>query len=161
MNTNLHTLASLKAQVAQWKATNQTIVFTNGCFDIVHLGHIDYLTKAAQLGTKLIVGINTDASVKRLNKGDSRPLQDQNARALIMASMRCVDAVVLFDEDTPLQLITAITPSILVKGGDYVAANIVGYSHVIAHGGKVLTIPFLEGYSTTAIEQKIINCATK
>ncbi len=161
MNTNLHTLASLQAQVAQWHTTHQTIVFTNGCFDILHLGHIDYLTKAAQLGTKLIVGINTDASVKRLNKGDSRPLQNENARALIMASLRCVDAVVLFDEDTPLQLITAITPNILVKGGDYVPQNIVGYSHVIAHGGKVLTIPFLEGYSTTAIEQKIINYANR
>ena len=158
---NIFTSHRLLSQVQQWKAANQTIVFTNGCFDVLHRGHIDYLTKAAQLGTKLIVALNTDASVKRLGKGNSRPLQDEQSRLHIMASLRCVDAVVLFNEDTPLLLIQAIQPNVLVKGGDYEINNIVGYNSVIASGGKVLTIPFLEGYSTTGIEKKIINSFTQ
>jgi rfaE bifunctional protein nucleotidyltransferase chain/domain len=158
---NIHTLPTLLSQVTQWKATNETIVFTNGCFDILHRGHIDYLNKAALLGTKLIVALNTDASVKRLGKGDSRPLQDEQSRLHIMESLRCVDAVLLFNEDTPLLLIQAIQPNVLVKGGDYELQNIVGYTDVIAGGGKVLTIPFLEGYSTTSIEQKIISSFTQ
>ncbi|MEQ1732384.1 MAG: D-glycero-beta-D-manno-heptose 1-phosphate adenylyltransferase [Bacteroidia bacterium] len=158
---NIHTLPTLLTQVAQWKAANETIVFTNGCFDILHRGHIDYLNKATLLGTKLIVALNTDASVKRLGKGDSRPLQDEQSRLHIMESLRCVDAVLLFNEDTPLLLIQAIQPNVLVKGGDYEIQNIVGYTDVITNGGKVLTIPFLEGYSTTSIEQKIISSFTQ
>ncbi|MBC7412941.1 MAG: D-glycero-beta-D-manno-heptose 1-phosphate adenylyltransferase [Bacteroidia bacterium] len=158
---NTHQTQELLAQVAQWKIANETIVFTNGCFDILHRGHVDYLTKAALLGTKLIVALNTDASVKRLGKGSSRPLQDEDSRLHIIKSLRCVDAVILFDEDTPLLLIQAIQPNVLVKGGDYEIQNIVGYTTVIANGGKVLTIPFLEGYSTTRIEQKIINSFTQ
>jgi D-glycero-beta-D-manno-heptose 1-phosphate adenylyltransferase len=152
----VHQLSALLEQVKLWRNTNEIIVFTNGCFDILHQGHVDYLTKAALLGTKLIVALNTDASVKQLGKGTSRPLQNERCRSVIMASLRVVDAVILFDEETPMQLIQAIQPNVLVKGGDYAIENIVGYSSVIANGGKVLTIPFLEGHSTTAIEQKII-----
>ena len=158
---NIYTLPTLLTQVTRWKTANETIVFTNGCFDILHRGHIDYLNKAALLGTKLIVALNTDASVKRLGKGDSRPLQDEQSRLHIMGSLRCVDAVLLFNENTPLLLIQAIQPNVLVKGGDYEIKNIVGYTDVIANRGKVLTIPFLEGYSTTNIEHKIISSFTQ
>jgi rfaE bifunctional protein nucleotidyltransferase chain/domain len=148
-------------RILQFK--EQKIVFTNGCFDIIHRGHIDYLAKASDLGNILIVGINSDASVKLLNKGAARPLQDEHSRAMIMASLHFVSAVIIFDEQTPLSLIDFIKPNVLVKGADYDANEtnaqskkyIVGSDSVKANGGEVKTIEFLDGFSTTAIEQKI------
>lgn len=142
--------------ILKWREENQKIVFTNGCFDLLHLGHVDYLAKAKDLGDRLIIGVNTDSSVKRL-KGKNRPLQDENSRLHILAALHSVDAVVLFDEDTPYELIKKIQPDILVKGADYKIENIVGYDIVTSRGGSVQTIEFIEGYSTTNIEQRILN----
>jgi rfaE bifunctional protein nucleotidyltransferase chain/domain len=133
-----------------WKFLNQKIVFTNGCFDILHRGHTEYLSQARDKGDVLIIGLNTDASVRRI-KGESRPVQDQESRALLLASLRFVDAVVFFDEDTPQELIRAIKPDVLVKGGDYTEENIVGADIVKGGGGEVVTIPIVEGYSTSSI----------
>ncbi|MDD2631061.1 MAG: D-glycero-beta-D-manno-heptose 1-phosphate adenylyltransferase [Bacteroidales bacterium] len=141
--------------VAYWKFKNQKIVFTNGCFDILHRGHIDYLAKAADLGNVLVVGLNADASVSRL-KGAGRPVQDQDGRALVLAALRFVSAVVLFDEDTPYQLIKAVQPDVLVKGSDYKTDDIVGADIVKAKGGSVQTIDFLEGYSTSGIIRRLL-----
>ena len=140
--------------VDDWKKLNQKIVFTNGCFDIIHRGHIELLAQSADLGQKLIVGLNSDASVRRL-KGKERPVQDESSRAMIMAGFEFVDLVVLFSQDTPLELIRLIKPDILVKGGDYKAEEIVGYDIVIEHKGQVVTINMVEGYSTTSIVNKI------
>lgn len=137
-----------------WRFKDDKIVFTNGCFDILHKGHIEYLAKAASLGTKLVIGLNTDASVKRL-KGDSRPVNDENARALLLASLVFVDKVILFDTDTPRDLIDFVQPDILVKGGDYKPEEIVGYDIVKAKGGKIVTLDFVEGYSTTSLIEKM------
>lgn len=131
------------------------VVFTNGCFDLVHQGHIDYLSKARDLGDVLVVGLNTDASVRRL-KGPRRPINDEYSRALLLASMLFVDYVVLFGEDTPYELIKTLQPDILVKGSDYKPENIVGYDIVMAKGGRVETLDFLPGFSTTSIEDKIL-----
>ena len=140
--------------VNNWKAENKKVVFTNGCFDIVHLGHVDYLEKARNLGDKLVLGLNTDASVSRI-KGPMRPIVDQNSRARVMASLEFVDLVVLFDEETPYELISTLIPDILVKGNDYLAENIVGADIVNKNGGKVETIELVKGYSTTNIINKI------
>ena len=137
-----------------WQFKNKKVVFTNGCFDILHLGHFDYLAKAAELGDVLVVGLNTDESVHKL-KGGNRPLQNEISRAMTLASLSFVDAVVFFGEDTPYELIGITQPDVLVKGADYKPGDIVGYDIVTAKGGKVVTIPYLEGYSTTAIENKI------
>jgi rfaE bifunctional protein nucleotidyltransferase chain/domain len=126
------------------------IVFTNGCFDVLHRGHVYYLSKAREMGEKLVVGLNSDASVSRL-KGEGRPVNNQNARAEVLGALGMVDYIVIFEEDTPLELIKRIGPNLLVKGGDYKVEEIVGYSEVISSGGKVLTIPIMEGYSTTSI----------
>lgn len=134
---------------------NKKIVFTNGCFDLLHQGHIDYLAKARSLGDMLIIGLNTDNSIKRL-KGNSRPIQDEQSRALILASLLFVDYVVMFDEDTPYNLIKKINPDVLVKGADYKKEDIVGYDIVELNGGKVMTLNYLEGYSTSNIIRKII-----
>ncbi len=144
----------LPSQLAFWRFHEKKIVFTNGCFDILHAGHIDYLSKAADLGHILVVGLNTDHSVHRL-KGPQRPINNQQARANILASLFFVSAVVLFDEDTPYELIKIIQPDILIKGSDYKAENIVGYDIVTAKGGKVITLDFLTGYSTTSIIEKL------
>ena len=142
------------AQVTAWQQSGQKIVFTNGCFDLVHLGHIDYLEKARNLGDKLVLGLNTDASVSRI-KGPLRPVVNQEARARLMAALSFVDTVILFDEPTPLQLIEALKPDILVKGDDYSIETIVGADFVIANGGDVKTIALVEGYSTTKLIEKI------
>ncbi len=126
------------------------VVFTNGCFDLLHPGHIHYLSEAALLGDILIVGLNSDDSVRRL-KGEGRPVNDQVSRAVLLSALRQVDYVLIFDEDTPLELITRVRPDILVKGGDYKPEAIVGYDFVTSYGGKIITIPFLEGYSSTAV----------
>ncbi len=141
-------------KVAQWKAIGKKIAFTNGVFDIIHSGHIASLSQAAAEADFLVVALNTDASVKRL-KGDSRPINNQESRALIMAAMVMVDAVVLFDEDTPLELITVILPDVIVKGGDYTIEQIAGAKEVIANGGRVVINPVVEGFSTTGIIEKM------
>ncbi|HSV89031.1 MAG TPA: D-glycero-beta-D-manno-heptose 1-phosphate adenylyltransferase [Bacteroidales bacterium] len=140
--------------VNYWRFQEKKVVFTNGCFDLVHLGHIDYLSKAADLGNVLVVGLNTDASVSRL-KGPNRPINNQNARAMLLASMFFVNHVVLFDEGTPYELIKLVNPSVLVKGSDYKPEEIVGYDLVMAGKGKVVSIDFLEGYSTSGIIERI------
>lgn len=132
--------------------SDQKIVFTNGCFDIIHLGHIQYLAQARELGDLLVVGLNTDLSVKRL-KGESRPVNPEFARAMVLAALQFVDFVILFDEDTPLNLIHTISPDFLVKGGDYSIDQIVGADFVIKKGGKVITLPFVEGFSSSNIIQ--------
>lgn len=139
-----------------WRFKEQKIVFTNGCFDLLHLGHIDYLAKAADMGNKLVIGLNTDKSTSSL-KGPNRPITNQTSRANLLASLFFVDAVVLFDESTPYELIKAIKPDVLVKGADYTIDKIVGADMVIANGGEVKTIEYISGYSTSAIEQKIRN----
>lgn len=144
----------LDALLALWRNNGYRIVFTNGCFDLLHRGHVDYLTKARDLGDVLFLGLNTDASVSRL-KGPHRPIQDEKSRMDIMATLQCVDAVMLFDEETPYELIKKVQPDVLVKGADYKPENIVGYDIVTAKGGEVKTIDFLDGYSTTAIEKRI------
>lgn len=142
--------------VSEWHEKGKKIVFTNGCFDILHLGHVDYIEKAKIKGDKLVVGVNTDHSIRRL-KGPCRPVSDQFSRMGTIAALESVDIVVLFDEDTPLRLIEALKPDILVKGNDYLAENIVGAEFVVKSGGKVLTIPLIEGYSTSLIIEKIKN----
>lgn len=150
----IHDLNSLMTLLEQWKRKQETIVFTNGCFDLLHLGHIDYLEKASQLGDRLIVAINSDESVHRL-KGSTRPIQNQSSRAALIAAFGCVAAVILFDSDTPLLLIEAIRPDYLVKGGDWKPEQIAGADLVQSYGGKIIIVPLIPGYSTTRIEQKI------
>ena len=152
-------------RIALFKLKNESLVFTNGCFDVLHLGHVRYLATAADLGRHLIVAINTDESVRRLGKAPNRPINPNDARATLIAALGFVDLVVFFNEDTPLEIITALNPDILVKGADYDANEtnkdskkyIVGSDVVKANKGEVKTIEFLEGFSTTAIEQKIKN----
>lgn len=150
----IYTLEQLQRQIKIWKLKDDIITFTNGCFDILHRGHAEYLNKAAQLGDRLIVGLNSDASVKGL-KGNSRPLQTETDRAYVLASLHAVDAVIVFDESTPEELIRAIAPDILVKGGDYTENTIVGADLIKSRGGRVEIIPLVAGYSTSAIAEKI------
>ncbi len=144
----------LAKQVTKWTIFNEKVVFTNGCFDVLHMGHIDYLCKAADLGDRLIIGVNTDASVSKL-KGPSRPVINQDTRMIKLAALAFVDAVILFDEETPLELITKVKPQVLAKGGDYTVATIVGADEVLQRNGSVEVIPFLEGHSSTAIIDRI------
>lgn len=144
----------LRTTLNQWRFKDEKIVFTNGCFDILHRGHVEYLAKAAALGSKLIIGLNTNASVRRL-KGESRPINDEAARAILLSSLIFTDKIVLFDEDTPLELIRFIQPDILVKGNDYKPEEIVGYNVLKAKGGEVVTIELTEGLSTTSILNKL------
>lgn len=145
-----------KEQIAQFRATGKKMVFTNGCFDILHAGHVNYLEAASQLGDGLLVALNTDESVQRLEKSPARPLQSSNSRSRVMAALGFVTGVVLFNEDTPKEIIEYITPHILVKGADYAIENIVGADWVLQHGGAVKTLEFVPGYSTTQIEKKIL-----
>jgi rfaE bifunctional protein nucleotidyltransferase chain/domain len=144
----------LRRACVVWNFKNRKVVFTNGCFDILHLGHIEYLAKAAELGDVLVIGMNSDHSIHRI-KGESRPINDEHSRSMVIASLKFVTAVVLFDEETPYELIKTIQPDILVKGRDYKIKEIVGHDIVLAKGGKVKTIELTQGYSTTGIEQKI------
>jgi D-beta-D-heptose 7-phosphate kinase/D-beta-D-heptose 1-phosphate adenosyltransferase len=150
----IFTLDNLLHQLNRWRLLNKKIVFTNGVFDILHEGHIASLSEAALHGHILIVALNSDASVKRL-KGESRPVNGENSRMLLMASLLMVDAVILFEEDTPLNLITAILPDVMVKGGDYTVEQIAGAKEVIANGGEVKIVPVLQGFSTTGIIEKM------
>jgi len=154
IKNKIYNAETLTRMLAMWRFQDKKVVFTNGCFDILHLGHIDYLSKAKDLGDVLIVGVNTDESVKRL-KGESRPLTDEVSRSIIMASLQFVDAVVLFGEDTPYELLKEVQPDTLVKGKDYREEEVVGYDIVKKKGGRVITLDLLEGYSTTAIELRI------
>ncbi|MGB0403529.1 MAG: adenylyltransferase/cytidyltransferase family protein [Salibacteraceae bacterium] len=159
----IYSKVELMEQISVWKENGDSVVFTNGCFDLIHLGHISYLSQAADLGNKFIVGVNSDSSVKRLGKSPTRPLKDEDSRALIIASLAFVDAVIVFVEDTPFELIESLVPNVLVKGGDYDPEEtnpqskkyIVGSDIVKDNGGKVSTLDFVPGYSTTSIEQKI------
>jgi rfaE bifunctional protein nucleotidyltransferase chain/domain len=148
---NLNTLLQ---EVSAWRLKGQNIVFTNGCFDLLHPGHIEVLMQAAQLGNKLVVGINADASVRRL-KGSTRPINTVESRALVLASLLYVDAVCIFEEDTPLSLIEALSPDVLVKGGDYIEDSVVGASWMKSKGGKVVIVPTLAGHSTTGTISKM------
>lgn len=143
-------------QLAVWRFHEHKVVFTNGCFDLLHLGHVDYLARAAAEGSLLIIGLNSDSSVKNI-KGEGRPIMDQESRAMALAAMGFVDAVVLFDEDTPQRLIENILPDVLVKGNDYEVKDIVGADVVESNGGIVVTMDFVEGYSTSSIVDKIKN----
>jgi rfaE bifunctional protein nucleotidyltransferase chain/domain len=146
-------------EIQKIRQQGKSIVFTNGCFDIIHQGHVKYLSEASDLGDILIVGLNTDDSVKRL-KGKNRPLQDQGSRAITLAAISFIDYIVLFNEDTPLRIIKTIMPDILVKGGDYDPEKIVGYDIVKSAGGKVITIPYEKGYSTSIIINKLAGSQT-
>lgn len=149
-----YTFESILTTVEGWKATGEKIVFTNGCFDLIHYGHLHYLAQAAELGDRLIVGLNSDESVKRL-KGEQRPIKDEINRSFLLASLAYVDAVVLFSKDTPLELIDLIRPNTLVKGGDWQPHQIVGSDIVLSDGGTVRSLAFVEGHSTTSLIEKI------
>jgi len=146
----INTDKELKSTLARWRLKEEHIVFTNGCFDVLHLGHFHTLCSAKKMGTKLIVGLNSDNSIKRL-KGKNRPIFNEQNRVLQLSVLSCIDAIKLFKKDTPLTLIEKIRPNSLVKGGDYKADEIVGASFLKSYGGKVKTIPFLEGFSTSSI----------
>jgi D-beta-D-heptose 7-phosphate kinase/D-beta-D-heptose 1-phosphate adenosyltransferase len=150
ISEKIYTLQTLIEKVKDWKKQGKKVVFTNGVFDLLHKGHIFSLSQAAKEGDKLIIGLNSDSSVKKL-KGETRPINDQDARALLLAALTMIDAVVIFEEDTPLNLITSILPDVLVKGGDYTIDEIAGAKEVIENGGKVVINPILDGFSTTAI----------
>jgi D-glycero-beta-D-manno-heptose 1-phosphate adenylyltransferase len=154
LRRKIYNQESLQRALDLWRIQKKKIVFTNGCFDLLHLGHIDYLAKAADFGNVLIVGLNTDNSVRKL-KGFGRPIMDEFSRSMVLASLCFVDAVIFFDEETPYELIKKIQPDVLVKGGDYKIENIIGYDIVINIGGEVKTIEFVDGYSTSMIEKKI------
>ena len=154
MDNKIFSLDHLASLRAQWKEEGKNVVFTNGCFDLIHRGHLDYLSKAKQLGDKLIVAINSDTSVKRL-KGEERPIKPELDRMLTMAAFYFVDAVVLFEDDTPKHVIDTLIPDILVKGGDYIIEDIVGYDTVTKNGGEVKTIQFVEGSSSSNFINKM------
>jgi rfaE bifunctional protein nucleotidyltransferase chain/domain len=139
----------------QWKANGDKVVFTNGCFDILHLGHVDYLEKSSEFGTQMIVAVNSDASVRTLEKGVERPVNSEYARARLIAALGFVSMVIIFGESTPLELIQSLSPDVLVKGDDYTLETIVGAKEVIAAGGEVKTIALVPDYSTTKIIQKL------
>ena len=161
----IYALPDLKTQISHWKETGEKVVFTNGVFDLLHQGHIAYLEEASTLGTKLVIGVNADQSVKNLDKGPARPIKDQESRSIILAAMQFVDAVMVFSESTPKSIIEELAPNVLVKGGDYDPEQIdksskkyiVGRDSVLSMDGEVKVIPFLEGFSTTALEKKILD----
>jgi rfaE bifunctional protein nucleotidyltransferase chain/domain len=153
--TKLISPGEAAARRAALKERGCALVFTNGCFDILHPGHLDYLARARDLGTELFVGLNSDSSIRRL-KGPGRPVNPQDARAIMLSGLSAVDGIVIFDDDTPLGLIRLLSPDVLVKGGDWAPDRMVGGAEVAAAGGRVLSLPFLEGYSTTSIIARIL-----
>lgn len=157
IRNKIFSLLQLQRSIRIWRMKDYKIVFTNGCFDILHRGHIEYLSKAADLGDVLVIGLNSDASVKKLGKGNNRPIQNENDRALALSAIQFVDAVVIFEEDTPIELIKIIQPDVLVKGGDWTPEQVVGADIVKSKGGEVVILPYLDGYSTTGIENRIKN----
>ena len=154
IDSKIFDLPSLQRRVNQWRHLGKTIAFTNGCFDILHQGHIFSLSEAAKEADILVVGVNSDASVKKI-KGESRPINDEQSRAKVLASLLIVDAVIIFTEDTPIELIKTLLPDVLVKGGDYKIDEIAGSKEVIANGGRVVINPILQGFSTTSIIDKM------
>jgi len=156
INSKIFSLDDLKNQVNAWKQAGEEVVFTNGCFDIIHRGHIEVLAQTADLGDRLIIGLNSDSSIQKL-KGEDRPIIEEQSRAILLASLEFVDAVVIFSEDTPLKLISALLPDVLAKGGDYEIETIVGHEIVQQNGGKVKLVPFVDGFSSTTIIEKIKN----
>ena len=156
LSSKIYNLDTLTSQVEQWKMAGKKVVFTNGCFDIIHRGHIEVLARTADLGDKLIIGLNSDQSIQKL-KGKDRPIIDEQSRAFLLAALSFVDAIVLFSKDTPLKLISTLLPDVLAKGGDYEIETIVGHEIVQKNGGKVKLVPFLDGFSSTTIIDKIKN----
>ena len=156
INNKIFDLQLLMKKIEKWRSENKKIVFTNGCFDLIHLGHIEILARSADYGDKLIIGVNSDLSIKKL-KGENRPIIQQSSRIRQLSALEFVDAVVLFDEDTPIKLIETIKPDVITKGGDYTAKNIVGNEVVSQKNGEVVIIPLTRGYSTTSILNKIKN----
>lgn len=156
INSKIFSLDDLKNQVNAWKQAGEEVVFTNGCFDIIHRGHIEVLAQTADLGDRLIIGLNSDSSIQKL-KGEDRPITDQQARAILLAALSFVDAVILFPEDTPINLISTLLPDVLAKGGDYEIETIVGHEIVQNNGGEVILVPFVDGFSSTIIIDKIKN----
>jgi len=154
LSAKINKFPDLKRIVKAWQKAGNKVVFTNGVFDLLHVGHVTYLSKAAELGDKLVVGLNSDDSVRRI-KGPSRPINNETNRATLLAALFFIDAVIIFERDTPIELIIGLMPDVLVKGADYSVKNIVGAQEVIAHGGEVKTVPFVEGHSSTSIIQKI------
>ena len=154
LQSKILSFSALENQLKKWRNANEKIVFTNGCFDLLHLGHVNYLAKARDLGNRLVVGLNTDASIRRL-KGSSKPVKDEQSRLALLAGMAFVDAVVLFDEETPINLISMISPDVLVKGGDYELKDILGHEIVLNNKGKGCTIDFVDGYSSSALIEKV------
>ena len=154
LQSKILSFSGIEKQVVLWRSAQKKIVFTNGCFDLLHMGHIDYLAKARDLGDVLVIGLNTDRSVQEI-KGPSRPVKDELSRAHILAGMAFVDAIVLFDTETPIELISSLKPDVLVKGGDYAIKEIVGHEVVQKNGGKVCTLDFIEGYSSSKLIHKI------
>ena len=150
INSKIFSFDDLKNQVNAWKQAGEEVVFTNGCFDIIHRGHIEVLAQTADLGDRLIIGLNSDTSIQKL-KGKNRPIIEEQSRAILLASLEFVDAVVIFSEDTPLKLISALLPDVLAKGGDYEIETIVGHEIVQQNGGKVKLVPFVDGFSSTTI----------
>ncbi|HWY98957.1 MAG TPA: D-glycero-beta-D-manno-heptose 1-phosphate adenylyltransferase [Bacteroidia bacterium] len=155
LQSKIQNKEQLARTLALWRFKDRKIVFTNGCFDLLHKGHVTYLAQAAELGDLMVLGLNSDISIKKLNKGSNRPIQDQESRALILASLESVGAIIIFDEDTPAELIKFVQPDVLVKGGDWKPEQIAGYDTVKAKGGEVTVIDYIQGFSTTSIEQKI------
>ena len=154
IKSKLFSIEELKDKIDTWRENGDKIIFTNGCFDIVHKGHIEVLAKTADLGNKLIIALNSDNSIKK-NKGSNRPIVDEQARAFLLASLFFVDAIILFSEETPINLIKILKPDVLAKGGDYKIETIIGYKEVKNYNGKVVLVPFIDGYSTTNIIEKI------
>ena len=154
IKSKIYSLSDLKIQSDKWKENGEKIVFTNGCFDLVHRGHIEVLANTADLGDKLIIGLNSDSSIKDL-KGENRPIMDETSRAILLASLQFVDAVVFFSEETPYKLIETLVPDILAKGGDYKVTEIAGNEVVSENGGEVILVPFIDGFSSTNIVEKI------
>ena len=154
LNNKICSIEELENKANTWKQTGEEVVFTNGCFDIIHRGHIEVLAQTADLGDRLIIGLNSDSSIQKL-KGKNRPIIDEKSRAILLASLSFVDAVVLFSEDTPINLISTLLPDILAKGGDYKIKTIVGHEIVQKNGGEVILVPFIDGFSSTTIIEKI------
>lgn len=154
IKSKIYSLSDLKIQSDKWKENGEKIVFTNGCFDLVHRGHIEVLANTADLGDKLIIGLNSDSSIKEL-KGENRPIMDEISRSILLASLQFVDAIVFFSEETPYKLIETLIPDVLAKGGDYKVTEIAGNRVVLENGGEVILFPFIDGVSSTKIVEKI------
>ena len=154
LNTKIYSLEELEDKVNAWKQAGEEVVFTNGCFDIIHRGHIEVLAQTADLGDRLIIGLNSDSSIQKL-KGKNRPIIQEQSRAFLLAALSFVNAVVLFSEETPLNLISTLKPDVLAKGGDYKIETIIGHNVVQENGGQVVLVPFVDGFSSTTIIDKI------